>query len=86
MADDAASRHNRLAPAVVRQIIEETGGPSGVEEALVILETIVLGVVGFHAVARYQGHVRYQAATEFLDLLTSRVVDRFAVMDGLGKG
>lgn len=85
MADDATERHNQMAPEIIKHVIYGTNGD--LEDALVVLESVVLGVISYHAINSYRpGPLRYRAASEYLDLLTQRVIERFSIMDGLGQG
>jgi hypothetical protein len=61
-------RHNRLAPELVRKLISETDDESA---CLITLESVVLGVMLY-----YRRDVR--EASEFLDVLTERVVGRMS--------
>lgn len=73
--DDATRRHNAMAPDIVTRIVKGTN--YSVEEALVVLESVVLGVISFHIHAFDPGAARFRAGSEYLDVLTERVVDRF---------
>lgn len=58
--------HNRLAPEILKRMIGESDGES---DALVLLESVVLGFMLY-----YRPDVRQ--ASEFLDVLTERVIGR----------
>src|SRR3546814_6386218 len=70
MADGATDRHNVLAPEAVKMIV--TGTNYEVTEAMTVLESIVLGVIGFHVLRFKPGGDRLRAGSEYLDMLTSR--------------
>lgn len=59
-------RHNQLVPALLQQLVQGTGGKA---QCLVALESLILGVMLYHAPER-------RAAAEYLDSLTVRVVER----------
>lgn len=63
-----SDRHNRLAPDLVRRLLSETDTEA---EAMVVLESVTLGVMRF-----YRPQPRH--AGEFLDALTKRVIERMA--------
>lgn len=67
MSETAAQRHNRLAPELVSRIVKETKGEG---EALILLESVVLGVM------LYTRPAHPTAVSEFLDSLTLAVVNR----------
>ncbi|HEY9581127.1 MAG TPA: hypothetical protein VIR65_14835 [Rhizorhapis sp.] len=79
MADGATDRHNVLAPEAVKMIV--TGTNYEVTEAMTVLESIVLGVIGFHVLRFKPGGDRLRAGSEYLDMLTSRVVERLGSLD-----
>lgn len=62
----SASNHNILAPEIVKRIIKETEGEPA---AMVVLESVVLGVMLFYRPQPRQ-------AGEFLDSMTMAVIDR----------
>ena len=63
---EASETHNRLVPELVERLIRETGSET---DAMVALESIVLGVMLF-----YRPKPRH--AGEFLDIMTTAVIDR----------
>jgi hypothetical protein len=58
--------HNRLAPQIVREIIT---GSDGESDAMVLLESVVLGIMLY-----YRPNPRH--AGEFMDSMTTRVIER----------
>ncbi len=63
---EAASNHNRLAPELVKQLI---GGTSDESDAMVLLESVCLGVMLFY-------RPKPREAGEFLDVMTQRIIER----------
>lgn len=61
-----SENHNRLAPELTARLIKETGGES---EAMVVLESVILGVMMFYAPT-------LREASEFLDSMTIDVIER----------
>lgn len=61
-----SEKHNKLAPELVNRIVRESGGEN---EAMVVLESVMLGVMLFYA-----PDVRH--ASEFLDTMTEQVIKR----------
>lgn len=62
----SAATHNELVPELVKRLIKGTDSES---DAMVALESVVLGVMLFYAPR--PGH-----AAEFLEVLTERVIER----------
>jgi hypothetical protein len=65
-ATTASETHNRLAPELVKRIITGTDGESS---AMVVLESIVLGVMLYY-------RPKPSHAAEFLDTMTAAVIGR----------
>lgn len=61
-----SDRHNRLAPAILRQIITETGNEA---DAMVVLESVMLGLMLY-----YRPDPRH--AGEYMDIMTTQVIER----------
>lgn len=68
MAEAPHARHNRVAPEIVRQIVENS---DGVGDAFTLLESVCLGVI-----LVYLGKGRPRDAGEMLDALTAAVITR----------
>jgi len=66
MSETPSEKHNSLAPELMQRIIKEGGTES---EAMVVLESIVLGVMLY-----YRPDPRH--AAEFIDTMTARVIER----------
>lgn len=62
----SAEKHNQLAPELLTRLISETGSEA---DALIVLESVVLGVMLYY-------RPNWRHASEFLDVLTARVVGR----------
>jgi hypothetical protein len=62
----AAERHNDLARRFCSEVLAETASAA---ECMVVLESIILGAMLFH-------HPNPRHASEYLDSMTMRVIDR----------
>ena len=58
--------HNRIVPAIVKQLVRESDGEA---DCLVALESVMLGVMLY-----YRPNPRH--AGEFMDSMTARVIER----------
>ena len=65
---DPSERHNRLAPELLTRIIRETEGEA---EAMVVLESVVMGVLLYYC-------PKPREAAVFRETLTEAVVERMA--------
>lgn len=65
LMSDGRDRHNSLAPMLFKMLIE---GTSSEVEAMVVLESVVLGVMRY-----YRPDPRH--AAEFLDVMTATVIE-----------
>jgi hypothetical protein len=63
---NASDNHNRLVPELLNRLIKEARGDS---DAMVALESLIVGVMLFH-----RPNPRH--AAEFLDSITARVIER----------
>lgn len=61
-----SEKHNKLAPELVDRIVHDSGGEN---DAMVVLESVMLGVMLFYA-----PDVRH--ASEFLETMTAQVIKR----------
>jgi hypothetical protein len=61
-----SENHNRLAPAIVKQLVREGGTEA---EAMIVLESVILGAMLYFRPDPRQ-------AAEFLDSMTSAVLER----------
>lgn len=68
----ASERHNRLAAEITKKIVKEGGS---IEDALVVLESVVLGVVMFAGGNPRDGGV-------YLDAMSGRVTERLTTWKG----
>lgn len=66
----AAEKHNALAPELVFRLIKETDGEVN---AFIVLESVILGVMLY-----YRPKPRH--AAEFLDSMTTAVIERMKVL------
>jgi hypothetical protein len=62
----APENHNRLAPAIVKQLVREGGTEA---ETMIVLESVILGLMLY-----FRPDPRH--AAEFLDVMTSAVLER----------